>query len=260
VVADRLERSRQIGGTVELTTYTWTPYGALQSSQGPGGTTTLVHDWRDRLVQAQTPGAVTADLILDPLGRLVAKRTTTPAGTLHRAYLHDGDQVVEEYASAPGQTGVLLARRHHWGRWIDDLVAEEIDTDGDGTLETTLYPVTDLLGSVELLTDEDGRIVERITYDPDGTPHFWGEDTIRPTVTQLVWTGEGASPTGVTVDATTLVVRFSEAIHDATMAGLTLTLTPDPGSRTQALDGDGRTLKVAFEQPIPATTPTALHL
>ncbi|HPC84145.1 MAG TPA: hypothetical protein P5234_12205 [Thermoanaerobaculaceae bacterium] len=72
-------------------------------------------------------------------GRFVAKRTTTPAGTLSRAYPHDGDQVVEEYASAPGQTGVLLARRHRWGCWIDDLVAEEIDIDGDGTLETTLH-------------------------------------------------------------------------------------------------------------------------
>ena len=162
-------RRRQIGGVAELSTFTWTPDGALRSSAGPDGTATLVHDWRDRLVEASTPAAVTAELILDPLGRLVARRTTTPAGTLHRAYLHDGDQVVEEYASAPG-------------------------------------------------------------------------------------------PTGVTVAARTLVLRFSEAIHTATMAGLTLTLTPDPGSRTQALDGDGRTLKVTFEQPIPATTPTALHL
>ncbi|MGV8039582.1 MAG: hypothetical protein AB2L07_05740 [Thermoanaerobaculaceae bacterium] len=256
VVAKR----RQIGGVAELTTYTWTPDGALRTSAGPDGTTTLVHDWRDRLVEASTPAAVTAELVLDPLGRLVAKRTTTPAGTLHRAYLHDGDQVVEEYASVPGQTGVRLARRHHWGRWIDDLVAEQVDTDGDGTLETTLYPVTDLLGSVELLTDEDGRIVERIAYDPDGTPRFWGEDTTRPRVTQLAWTGGGQSPAGVTVAASTLVLRFSEAIHAATMAGLSLTLTPDPGSRTQALDGDGRTLTVTFEQPIPANTPTALHL
>ncbi|MGV8039583.1 MAG: hypothetical protein AB2L07_05745 [Thermoanaerobaculaceae bacterium] len=255
-----IARRRQIGGVAELTTYTWTPDGALRTSQGPEGTTTLLHDWRDRLVEAHTPAAVTAELVLDPLGRLVARRTTTPAGTLHRAYLHDGDQVVEEYASAPGHTGVRLARRHHWGRWIDDLVAEQVDTDGDGTLETTLYPVTDLLGSVELLTDEDGRIVERIAYDPDGTPRFWGEDTTRPRVTQLAWTGGGQSPAGVTVAASTLVLRFSEAIHAATMAGLSLTLTPDPGSRTQALDGDGRTLTVTFEQPIPATTPTALHL
>ncbi len=41
--------------------------------------------------------------------------------------------------------------------------------DGDGTLETILYPVTDLPGSVEVLTNEEGRIVERIAYDPDGS-------------------------------------------------------------------------------------------
>lgn len=253
-------RRKQVGGSLELTTYTWTPDGALHTTQGPEGTTTLLHDWRDRLVQAQTPGAVTADLILDPLGRLVAKRTTTPEGTLHRAYLHDGDQVVEEYASVAGQTQVQLDRRHHWGRWIDDLVAEQVDTDHDGTLETTLYPVTDLLGSVEILTDETGRIVERITYDPDGTPHFWGEDSTRPQVTQVAWTGNGQSPTGVTVDANTLVVRFSEAIHEASIPSMTLTLTPDAGNHTEVLEPDGRTLKIAFEQPIPATTPPSLHL
>ncbi|MCU0293643.1 MAG: hypothetical protein MUF10_16925 [Thermoanaerobaculaceae bacterium] len=211
-------------------------------------------------MQAQTPGAVTADLILDPLGRLVAKRTTTPEGTLHRAYLHDGDQVVEEFASVAGQTNVHLDRRHHWGRWIDDLVAEQVDTDHDGTLETTLYPVTDLLGSVEILTDDTGRIVERITYDPDGTPHFWGEDSTRPQVTQVVWTGNGQSPTGVTVDANTLVVRFSEAIHEASMSTMALTLNPEAGNHTETLDPDGRTLRIAFEQPITASTPTSLHL
>lgn len=57
-------------------------------------------------------------------------------------------------------------------------------------------------------------------HDGDGTPHFWGEDTTRPRVTQLVWTGNGGSPTGVTVDATTLVVCFTEAIHDPTLAGI----------------------------------------
>ena len=78
-------------------------------------------------------------------------------------YLHDGDQVVAEYVQEAGGPGWELDRRHHWAHWIDQLAAEEVDTDGDGEIDKTLFPITDLLGSVQLLTDENGEIVERIT-------------------------------------------------------------------------------------------------
>ncbi len=80
---------------------------------------------------------------------------------------------------------------HHWGRWIDDLAVEEVDSDGDGVLDRTLWPVTDLLGSVQLLTDADGRIVERIEYATDGPPRFFAEDATPPTATRVAWTGGG---------------------------------------------------------------------
>ncbi len=94
--------------------------------------------------------------MVDPLGRLVAKVRETAEGDVRRVYLHDGDQVVAEYVQEAGGTDWQLERRHHWGRWIDDLAVEQVDTDGDGILDTTLWPITDLLGSVQLLTDDDG--------------------------------------------------------------------------------------------------------
>ncbi|NOZ95763.1 MAG: hypothetical protein GXP47_13645, partial [Acidobacteria bacterium] len=164
------------------------------------GDAAFTHDWRDKLTSVQQ-GNTTTDIILDPLGRMVGKVKHTTNGDVARAYLHDGDQVVLEYVQAAGSTTWQPERRHIWGRWIDDLAVEQVDTDGDGSLETTLYPITDLLGSVQLLTDDAGTIVERITYDPDGTPHFESADTTRPSVTRVAWTGDGTLPTGDTVTA-----------------------------------------------------------
>jgi RHS repeat-associated protein len=191
-------------------------------------------------VQVRQGSAVT-DLVVDPLGRLVAEVSRPqPGASIPRIFLHDGEQVVGEYVQ--GRAGVMqLERRHHWGRWIDELVVEEVDADHDGTVETTLYPVSDLLGDVRLLTDSDGRIKERIVYEPDGRPVFFREDTIRPTVTRLAWTGTGQSPAGDAVAANVFEIGLSEVIDVgsvsqgvATMAAagqpasaVTITLRPD---------------------------------
>ncbi len=159
------------------------------------------------------------------------------------------------------QTDVRLERRHHWGRWIDDLVAEEVDTDHDGTVETTLWPITDLLGNVELLTDSTGRIVERMIYDPDGTPHVFGEDTTRPAVTRIAWTGSGASPAG-DVTAEVFEVGLSEAIDEASLAGVVATFTPQGGSAqtlTVTLTPDRRGLLLS-DAVLTAGQPATLHL
>ncbi len=147
-------------------------------------------------------------------------------------------------------------------RWIDDLAVEQVDTDGDGTLETTLYPITDLLGSVQLLTDDAGTPVERITYDPDGTPHFWSADTTRPSVTRIAWTGDGAMPTGDTVTAQAFAIGLSEAIDPASAANATATLTPDggdPQSLTLTLAADGRAAYLTGAT-VAAGTQYTLHL
>ncbi len=147
-------------------------------------------------------------------------------------------------------------------RWIDDLAVEQVDTDGDGSLETTLYPITDLLGSVQLLTDDAGTPVERITYDPDGTPHFWSADTNRPTVTRIAWTGDGTLPTGDTVTPQAFEIGLSEPIDPARVTNATATLTPDggdPQSLTLTLAADGRAAYLTGATVTAGTTYT-LHV
>jgi RHS repeat-associated protein len=235
--ANTLHQVTQAGAT----SYAWDLDGNLQrKTTGSVEDVALLHDWRDRLVQVRQGSAVT-DLVVDPLGRLVAEVSRPqPGASIPRIFLHDGEQVVGEYVQ--GRAGVMqLERRHHWGRWIDELVVEEVDADHDGTVETTLYPVSDLLGDVRLLTDSDGRIKERIVYEPDGRPVFFREDTIRPTVTRLAWTGTGQSPAGDAVAANVFEIGLSEVIDVgsvsqgvATMAAagqpasaVTITLRPD---------------------------------
>ena len=241
--------------------YTWDVNGNLQSRTGGlYGDAVFTHDWRDRLVRVEQ-GSTTTDILLDPLGRMVGKVKHTPDGDVARAYLHDGDQVAIEYVERPGG-GWRVERRHLWGRWIDDLVVEQVDTDGDGSLETTLYSITDLLGSVQLLTDDSGTIVERITYDPDGTPHFWSADTVRPSVTRVAWTGDGTLPTGDTVPANAFEIGLSEPIDPASAANATAILTADGGDPvelTLSLVDDGR-IAYLSGATIAAGTIYTLHL
>ncbi len=220
---------------VGATRYYWDVNGNLESrgiSVGGGDPVidaTYTHDWRDRLVNVEQ-GSENTKLIIDPLGRLVAKVSDLGGGEVNRVYLHDGDQVVAEYVQEAGGSSYQLERRHHWGNWIDQLVAEEVDTDRDGMVETTLYPLTDMLGSVQLLTDEQGDVVERIEYDADGTPRFFAADTVAPNVTRVAWTGDGVRPNGDIVAADVFEIGFSEIVDEASVADAAMTLTPNGGT------------------------------
>jgi RHS repeat-associated protein len=190
---------------------------------------TYTHDCRDRLVEVGQGGATTR-LVVDPLGRLVARVKQTAAGETARVYVHDGDQVVAEYVQEVGGTGFILDRRHHWGRWIDDLAVEGVDTDHDGALDTTLYPITDLLGSVQLVTDESGLIAERVEYDADGTPHVFTADITPPTTTRVAWTGDGSRPTGDQVTPGALEIGFDEWIDEGSVSAATASVKPIGGT------------------------------
>jgi YD repeat-containing protein len=216
--------------------YTWDVHGNLQGrSGGFYGDASFTHDELERLVRVEQGGAAT-ELVLDPLGRLVGKVRHSPEGEMARAYLHDGDQVVVEYGKQVGGTGWRVQRRHLWGRWIDELAVEQVDTDGDGSLETSLWPVTDLLGTVELLTDGGGAVVERFSYDPEGRPKVWGADTQRPRVTRVAWTGDGSDsrcPVGIPLVSCppgAFQLGFGEELDAASASAATASLTAEGGS------------------------------
>jgi len=148
------------------------------------------------------------------------------------------------------------------GRWIDDLAVEQVDTSGDGNPDNNFYPITDLLGSVQLLTDENGAVVQRITYDPDGAPRFWSKDGTQPSVTRLAWTGDGTLPTGDTVTPQAFEIGLSEPIDPASAANATATLTPDGGTSqtlTLILAADGRAAYLTGAT-VAAGTQYTLHL
>jgi RHS repeat-associated protein len=96
--------------------------------------------------------------------------------------------------------------------------------------------VSDLLGSIELVTDGSGSIVERITYDPEGRPQFWSADTQRPRVTRVAWTGDGSDgrcPVGIPSVACppgAFQLAFGEELDAASASAATASLTPEGGS------------------------------
>jgi RHS repeat-associated protein len=229
--------------------YTWDVHGNLaRRTGGFYGDASFTHDELDRLVRVSQGGATT-DLVLDPLGRLVGKVRQTGEGSVAKVYLQDGEQVVVEYGKGVGSSSWRAQRRHLWGRWIDELAVEQVDMDGDGVLETSLWPVTDLLGTVELLTDGAGAVVERFSYDPEGRPQVWSADTQRPKVTRVAWTGDGSDgrcPAGIPAlpcPPGAFQLGFGEELHAASAAGATATLTPQGGQPvplTVTLTPDGR--------------------
>ncbi len=161
-----------------------------------------------------------------------------------------------------GGTNWQLDRRHHWGRWIDDLAVEQVDTDHDGALDTTLWPVTDLLGSVQLLTDAASHIVERVEYETDGTPRFFGEDATPPSAVRVAWTGDGVRPTGDSVEASVFEIGFDEWLGEGSVGNAVATLTPDGGEAVSlgvVLDADGRGVTLPGAT-VETGTSYALHL
>jgi len=106
---------------------------------------------------------------------------------------------------------------------VDELALLQVDGDGDGVLDGTLYPVSDPWGSVEVLLDESGRLVERVETLPEGKPRIFGEDRKRPEVLRVVWTGNGQTPAGQ-VPAGVLELTLGEPMRAGSVAKARITL------------------------------------
>ena len=91
----------------------------------------------------------------DPFGR----RLTTTQGTNTVTHLYDGIHCIADLDSSGG-----LIRSYTYGPGIDNPLAMTVF--GDET--NTYYYLTDHLGSVLALTDEDGQLVESYEYDAFG--------------------------------------------------------------------------------------------
>jgi len=142
-----LNQYSAVGGT----TPTYDSKGNITS--GYGGGLTLAYDAENRLTSA---GAVTYGY--DVLGRRIS-RTVSGATT---TYVYDGPHIIAEYSS----TG-SLTKKYIYGPGIDQPVAMIKVASG---VETWYFYYTDALGSVRMLTNASGAVVESYTYDPYGQP------------------------------------------------------------------------------------------
>lgn len=147
-------------------------------------------DYKNRLrrVSSKTSGNVIATYTYDGLGRRVRRVIAAgqPSEGTTDFYL-DGWREIEEQ----GPEGAL--RQFVYGNHIDELVATDVDADGDGTALGTQddrYVVhQNAVFSVAALTDRSGDTAEGFTYDaygtrlayapgPNGAVDFGGDDIV----------------------------------------------------------------------------------
>ncbi|MGH9457247.1 MAG: RHS repeat-associated core domain-containing protein, partial [Thermoanaerobaculia bacterium] len=138
----------------------WDANGNLRARQGIA----LQYDATDRLAKAQLADGTTIEILRDAFGRKVRETLSFQGSSRVTDTVHDGPRAIEEYVA-----GTLAARYVH-GRGIDEIIRAERDTDLDGTLDRTLWPIQDELGTVDYLTDSSGAIVSTFDYGPYGVP------------------------------------------------------------------------------------------
>jgi RHS repeat-associated protein len=117
-----------------------------------------VYDCENRLIEAKENSVTVATYAYDFAGRRVSKTT----GGVTTRYVYDGDQIVAEY-----QGGVPI-RKFVYGPGIDEPI---LMINVSGETETLYYYHFDGLGSVVALSDNDGDIIERYSYDVFGEPN-----------------------------------------------------------------------------------------
>jgi RHS repeat-associated protein len=138
--------------STNTTAYVYDNNGNLISRSDSSGTTQLEWDFENRLTQVVTPAAGSVTYKYDALGRRVQ---TAPSSGAATNFTYDGDDIAQEQTS----TGVITDYLN--GPGIDNKIRQKT-----GTIYN--YFSQDHLGSTTALTDSNGSLVERETYDAYG--------------------------------------------------------------------------------------------
>ncbi len=138
--------------------------GAILSYDENGNTSRkgqlkFYYDYRNQLVRI-LDGIKTTQYTYDVMGRRIRKDV---AGQVTN-YFYSGNQVMEE---RDGSGNIL--KQYIYGNGIDELL--RIDVYENGTV-TSYFVHTNAVGSVTAITDADGNIVERVSYDAFGNASF----------------------------------------------------------------------------------------
>ncbi len=137
----------------------------------PTASCAATYDAWNRLVQLNASGSPVAAYAYDGRNRRVVKITYS-GGLVNETrhfYYSDSWQVLEERLEAATTTN----RQFVWGsRSLDDLVLRDRDSTGAGSLNERLYALQDSNWNVTALSDFQGNVQERYSYEAYGTPVF----------------------------------------------------------------------------------------
>ncbi len=126
-----------------------------------------IYDCENQLIEAKKNSQAAAAYGYDFAGRRVSK-TVYGSPDVTTKYCYDGGQVIGEYDYNSVSEDYELARKFVYGPGIDEPICMIVVA---GESETLYYYHFDGLGSVAALSDNDGDIVERYSYDVFGEPN-----------------------------------------------------------------------------------------
>ena len=124
---------------------------------------TYINDERlaSAAISGQSPGGTTYSMVYDALGRCVKRSLSGGPATY---YIYDGEKPILEYDSGGTLVGTNL-----YGKGIDEIL-ERV------AAGSVYFPQQNHEGSVTLLTDPSGNVLERYRYDAFGAPTIYDQN------------------------------------------------------------------------------------
>ncbi len=170
------------------------------------GYTTTWDAWNRMVTVSDTSGVVQTNTY-DGLVRRISQATAS--GT--ERYLYTASwQTLEEHPDSPAG----LKRRYLWGlRYIDDLVLQDRDPIGTGSLSERSYALQDALFNVVALSQPNALIRERFAYTAYGRPLFL-DANFEPHVVQESVVDERYLFTGRRLDPATHLYYYRARYYD----------------------------------------------
>jgi RHS repeat-associated protein len=192
-------------------------------------------DARNRLVKATTHDGTALEYGYDGLGRRVERRQTTSGVTISSRFGYDGFEPIAEWTCGtcdPAAPTYSLFREYVPSGSVDRPLELITHSGAAPSEERRLLLFGNVAGSLSLVTDENGRPVERVRYLPHGTPIFDAPVTVRSV---------GSPSTGG------LDVGLLYEFDPATVTALTVRVLTEEGVQIPATvspDSDGRTIRI----------------
>ncbi|MCP4216348.1 MAG: hypothetical protein GY765_16990, partial [bacterium] len=120
------------------------------------GTQKFYYNYRNQMVRAVENESTTAEYKYDVMGRRIEKTV----GSDTTRYFYSGHQVIEER-----DVSDAILKQFIYGTGIDELLMTAVYDEG---VATPYYMHSNRIGSITAVTDENGNVVERISYEAFG--------------------------------------------------------------------------------------------